>query len=344
MPETPIAAGYDCDSRFIAAHYQPATLIDLALSRGIDSHCLLRGCELFHEDIVRGQARVSPRQFLTLIGNAERLLGAADSSFLFGQRLLPGHYGEASHALLHALDLQQALDHLCRFRAVLSPLLRPYLLCDEQQAHLYWLDSCGSGAQQRFVLEAGMTAVVSMARRLSGEPLPWRFHLAHPQPRQVEQYWVHLGEQLRFNQPLNRMSLPREYLHRRWPHASSTAGGVAQQGAQAQLDALGWSASFIDQLHDHLREHIRSALNLERVALAFGMSPSSFKRRLQKHGTHFQEQLDLVRTHVAIHLYQAKGYTNEEVAAYLRFNDTTNFRRSFKRWTGLVPSSLRQLL
>jgi hypothetical protein len=34
---------YESDCRFIPGHYQPATLIDLALSRGIDSHRLLRG-------------------------------------------------------------------------------------------------------------------------------------------------------------------------------------------------------------------------------------------------------------------------------------------------------------
>lgn len=34
---------YEADSRFIPGHYQPATLIDLALSRGIDSHRLLKG-------------------------------------------------------------------------------------------------------------------------------------------------------------------------------------------------------------------------------------------------------------------------------------------------------------
>ena len=38
---------YECDSRFIAAHYQPAALIDLAISREIDTHRLLRGTGLF---------------------------------------------------------------------------------------------------------------------------------------------------------------------------------------------------------------------------------------------------------------------------------------------------------
>ena len=60
---------YEADSRFIAGHYQPATLIDLALSRDIDSHRLLRGTGLFYDDIVTGQPRLSPQQCFALIAN-----------------------------------------------------------------------------------------------------------------------------------------------------------------------------------------------------------------------------------------------------------------------------------
>lgn len=335
--------GYECDTRFIPAHHQPAVLIDLALSRGIDSHQLLRGTGLFYEDVTSGRARLSPGQFLSLIANAHRLLGADDSSFLFGQRLLPGHYGEASHALNHACTLFQALEQLQQFRALLSPLLTPRLLLDDKQVHLYWVDSCGTGEQQRFLAEASLTAIVAMSRRLSGDRLPWRFHFGYSQPRHIEQYWVHLGEHLAFDSQLTMMCLPREYLHKPWPNASATAGQVAQQASHAQLASLGWPCSFIDQLYEYLHANIRAPLNLDQVAQAFEMSPASLKRKLQKHGTHFQEQLDLVRKHVALYLYQMKGYSNEEVASYLCFNDTTNFRRSFKRWTGLAPSGLRQL-
>lgn len=134
---------YERDSRFIAAHHQPALLLDLALARDLDSHRLLRGSGLFHEDILSGQARISPQQFLQLIDNARRLLDADDSSFLFGQRLLPGHYGAASQALQQAADLQQALELLVRLRALLSPLLAPRLLLDEQRVYIVWLDACG---------------------------------------------------------------------------------------------------------------------------------------------------------------------------------------------------------
>ena len=67
---------YERDSRCIAAHQQPAILIDLCLSRGINSHRLLRGCGLFLEDVQRADTLISPAQFLALIANAERLLAA----------------------------------------------------------------------------------------------------------------------------------------------------------------------------------------------------------------------------------------------------------------------------
>ncbi len=126
--------------------------------------------------------------------------------------------------------------------------------------------------------------------------------------------------------------------------ASATVGQVAQQQSQRQLSELGFDASLLDQLYDYLQAHIRQPLNLEKAAQAFDMSPATLKRKLHKHGTHFQEQLDLVRKHVALYLYQARGYSNDDVAGYLRFQDTTNFRRSFKRWTGFSPSALLQLL
>ena len=50
----------------------------------------------------------------------------------------------------------------------------------------------------------------------------------------------------------------------------------------------------------------------------------------------FQAELDQVRTHVALWMFHAQGADNEAVARYLGFHDAANFRRSFKRWTGVI--------
>ena len=339
-----MSAGYECDSRFIAAHHLPAALIDLARSRGIDTHHLLRGCELFYDDILTGRAVISPSQFLRLLANAQRLLDASDSSFLFGQRLWPGHYGAASHLLEQADHLLQALEHINEYRALLSPLLTPVLHLDEHYLHLHWRDSCCAGELMPFLLEASMTAVTALARRQQNERLPWRFQFAYSEPNHVEQYWVHLGDTLSFDRPSTVMSVPREYVLRPWPNAGSTGALIARQACNEHVQAWGWKASFLDELHEYLSGHIRQPLSLERVATAFATSPATLKRKLGKHGTHFQERLDLTRRDLALYLYQVKGYGNDEVAQHLGFNDINNFRRSFKRWTGRVPSELGDLL
>lgn len=334
----------ECDTRFIPAHYQPASLIDLALGRGVNAHRLLQGTGLFHEDILTGNRVISPQQFFRLISNLQQHLPADDSSFLLGRQWLPGHYGVASHALRHAATLLEALERLVQLQPLLWPLLRLRLRMDEQWVWLEWGDSFGANAQDIFLVEAGMAAITGMSQWLSGQRLPWAFHLTHAQPRYVEQYWVHLGEELRFACPLNQMCLPRRYLHQPWPSASVTVGQVAEQEGLVMLQALPAPRSLLDGLHDYLVQHARQPLRLEGVADVFGMSPATLKRKLHKHDTGFQHQLDRARASVAMDLYQSRGYSSDEVAEYLNFNDRANFRRSLRRWTGLLPSELREWL
>ncbi len=337
-------AWLDGDTRFIAARGQPACLIDLALSRGIDSHRLLKGTGLFYEDLLEHDPLINARQFHRLIDNARQLLAADDSAFLFGQQLLPGHYGATSNLLLQSDTALQALHQLERFKALLSPLCAPVIRLDEQSLYLYWLDSFDSGKNSQFVVDASMTAVTALCRQVSGHPLPWQYHMAHAEPVYVEQYWVHLGEHLRFNSPTSFMRLPREHLIGRAGQASAVLGRIAEQQSLQQLNTLTATQSITDGLFSYLCEHISGLAGLEHVAADFGISAATFKRRLQHEGTHFQAQLDRARTVIAMDLYLRRGFSNEAVASYLHFKDRTNFRRFLKRLTGRSPRDLRQWL
>jgi AraC-like DNA-binding protein len=339
---TMLLNSYERDTNLIAAHHQPAIMLDLATSRDIDSRALLRGTRLVLDDILTGRKLISPDRFLTLLANCQKALNADDTSFLFGQRLFPGSYGAVSQVLTHSQTLHQALIHICHHHSLLSPLCTPRYFENNDHLFIYWLDSCGAGAQFTFLLEAYMTAVASMGNRMLDSKLPWRFNFTHAEPRYIEQYWVHLSDEVKFNQQLSMMSIPLDITHQVRLKTSPISLQLALQGSKSQLTDIGWEASFLDTLYDYFRENIQQNIQLETVANAFGMSPASLKRKLLKHNTHFQKQLDLARKHVALYLYQVKGYQHHEVADYLRFNDINNFRRAFKRWTGLPPGQLLQ--
>jgi len=209
-------------------------------------------------------------------------------------------------------------------------------------AVLYWTDSFGAPSQLPALVEMHMAAVTAMCRWLGGERLPWRYCLNRSAPSHVEQHEVHLGNDLRFNCQFDAMLIDPAWLDRPWPRGNALASAAALQGVAGEAPEL--VPSLLTALYDYLLENIRLGPTLEGSAAAFGVSPATFKRHLARHGSHFQAELDQVRAHVAIHLFQVRGYDNEAVAQYLGFHDATNFRRSFKRWTGLVPSLLRDAL
>jgi len=148
---------------------------------------------------------------------------------------------------------------------------------------------------------------------------------------------------MHFGCQIDAMVLPRELYLQPWPRASQTVATLARQQASAQW--LGEPVtSFVERVYRELLAGVRHGLTLEEVSGALAISPATCKRKLRAHGYSFQDLHDAVRKHVALYLYWGRGYSSEAVADYLGFHDAANYRRSFKRWTGQLPSVLRQAL
>ena len=318
-----------------AAYRHSALALEYGRSRDASDADLLRGTGL------SSGGAVSPDGYLRQLANTLRLLDSPDTSFMLGQLLLPGHDGAASHALAQAPDLRTLLHVLCRFYTRLTPLLRPRFETWGDVALLYWVDAYGAPSLRPALVEMHMTALVALCRWLGGARLPWRFCFNRGAPRHVEQHQVHLGSALRFGCQLDAMLVDAAWLDRPWPRGNPAAAGLAEAAARVETAR---PPGLLAALYDYLLEHVRAAPTLERSAAAFGVSPATFKRQLLRHHTHFQAELDQVRTHVALWLFQAHGADNEAVARYLGFHDAANFRRSFKRWTGSSPAPLRAAL
>ncbi len=334
---------YDLDTACIPALHQPALVYEYARGLDIDARTLCAGTGLGPEHFcaapeVPGGIALSPAQTLRLLGNAVQALDSPETSFMLGRQWLPGHYDAASLALLHAGSLREALTLLVQCQARLCPLLAPRLVADDKLAVLSWTEACGLGWLKATVVEMHMVAVLMMSRRLAGERLPWTCCLNRTAPRRREAHEVHLGANLRFDCHLDAMLIDAAWLDRPWPRPAG------QQAARLALDSATQGPQprgLLAALYAHLLAEVGRAPTLDQTAAAFGLSPATFKRRLAAHGTHYQAELDLVRSHVALYLFHFEGCSNEAVARRLGFHDATNFRRSFKRWTGLTPGLLR---
>ena len=321
----------------IPSQHQPALVLDYARRRELPARTVFPDTGLDSWDMPDPAHAISPQQYLKLLANVAAALDSADTSFQLGQHMLPGHFGALSHALTQAASLRAAIGLMTRFPLTLSPLLTPRLAEEGELAIIYLTDAMGAGRQRGFLVEMHMTAFSAMCRWLFGERLPWRFCFNRTQPRYVEQHEVHLGQRLRFGCHLDALVIDAHWLDQPWPRANGTAAAVLVR----QADLLGERRAFLDAVYDYLYENVRSGPSLEQTAAAFAVSPATLKRHLARHGSHFQAELDQVRAHVSLRLLH-RGCDNEALARHLGFHDANNFRRSFKRWTGMTPMLLRQ--
>lgn len=333
-PATPDGAtAYALDTPLIPWAYQGALVAEYAHSREMD----LAGWRR-RAGVAEGSGLgllLSPRQLLALLEQAR--CSAPDAAFVLGRLALPGHFGLASQALQQAPHLLGALQILCRFAGRLTPLLTPRLLVQGDELFLYWTDACGAPAPLRpFLVDLHMSAVVGMAAWLQGEArLPWRCSFNRTVPRDLARHASFLGTDLRFDCQVDAMRLPLARALQPWRGAAALP---PERVLAADPDAP--RRGLLTALYDHLLPQAAGQPSLDGAARHFGVSPATLKRHLAHHGSSFQGEFDTLRSHLACYLLREEGHGNERVAHALGFHDAANFRRSFKRWTGLTPGQL----
>lgn len=80
------------------------------------------------------------------------------------------------------------------------------------------------------------------------------------------------------------------------------------------------------------------------LAEEMGLSPSSFRRQLEREGCSFQQIKDEVRRAMAFECLRDSDLSVAEIAEQTGFQEPSAFHRAFKKWTGESPGSYRQRL
>jgi len=78
------------------------------------------------------------------------------------------------------------------------------------------------------------------------------------------------------------------------------------------------------------------------VASEFNMSARTFRNRLRRYNTTYQTLLDRERHEQAVHYLRHTDKSVKEIAYVLGFQESSNFSRVFKKWTGLTPLDYRR--
>lgn len=320
-----------------------ATALDMILlcqRRGFALESLLKGSKLFEQDLRKATCKISPQQYLQLVSNCQKALPGPELAYLTAQSWLHHNHSPLLVMLRHSANLQQALVSFYRYRSQLLPLVYIRLQRVHDQLRLVIRPSFALGKQQAFVEQLILHFLLALITQQLGDSSQLKISsskLDHNSNWLLHHHWQLTAEQALQSS----LSLPKALLSKPFADANTELWQHHQNWCGYLQQSIPDKSAFIEQLEQWLFTVLRQAPSQEEAARHWGLSLSSFKRLLAQQQTNYQQVLDQVKACAAQQALLLQGMSNKELASRLGYSDEHNFRRAFKRWTGLLPSQLR---
>lgn len=162
--------------------------------------------------------------------------------------------------------------------------------------------------------------------------------LPFARPAHAEEYRRAFRGMPRFDSDRAAIRFPSSWLARALP----TADAARRQALERHAHALG-HGDFLERVVRSLRTLLVMGRHSgDDVAQTLALHRRTLNRRLQAHGTSFQEVLDGVRFRMAQEFLADGEIAMEEIALALGYSGLSSFERSFRRWSGSTPGRWRR--
>ncbi|MEP0203111.1 MAG: AraC family transcriptional regulator ligand-binding domain-containing protein [Halioglobus sp.] len=203
------------------------------------------------------------------------------------------------------------------------------------------------GEVARFHAESGALLLQSYAEMVSGEQIhdaEYRMHFARP--AYAEKYSRYFHSPVSFGWPTSSIELPKHWLDRPSPYYQQEVWQQSQLALEARLREYGGLSGhgFSGYVLSCLRASQLPLPNLALIAQRLNVSSRTLNRRLKDEGTSFRELRNNVLCEWAIRYLSESDVSVEAIATALGYDDASNFRRAFKKWTGDSPGCYRNTL
>lgn len=315
-------------------------MILLCQRRGFALDSLLKGTKLFEQDLRKATTKISPAQYLQLVSNCQKALPGPELAYLTAQSWLHHSHSPLLLMLRHSANLQQALLSFYRYRSQLLPLVYIRLQRVQGQLRLVLRPSFALGKQQAFIEQLMLHYLLGLVKQQLGDTSRLSISATG---LDYETSWLY-QHQWQLTPELclqNCLSLPLALLKHPFADANPVLWQQQQNWCLYLQQSIPEKAAFTEQLEQWLFTVLRQSPSQEDAARHWGLSLSSLKRLLALQHTSYQQLQDQVKACAAQQALLVQGMSNKTLANRLGYSDEHNFRRAFKRWTGLLPSQFR---
>ena len=335
------------EPRFTVAETPPNVLvhlIQLALARGLRWEPWFAGTGLTREQLNDPTLRVSYRQAHSVIRRALQATGEAGLGLAVGRVETLGSFGLLGLAMMTSATFGEAMNVGITHHRVSGSLLDvSFEEVSPREVALAAWPRFNDAPLLPFLCEELFSSSLAIARELLGQAFrPSRLEVTYARPAHVEAYADYFQCELVFGARYNRIVLDIAWLAQPLPAHNPLTAKQALALCTQHLNADGAQQEIVASVERLLRSHLRQQPRLPDVARMLNMSERSLRRRLAEGGRIFREIHDRVRAERALELLHGGSLSVAEIGLELGFSDPREFRRAFKRWTGMPPRHARQ--
>ncbi len=274
-----------------------------------------------------------------LLQLAARQCRREDFALLLAQRQDMAVFGALSILVMQAGSVRQGLAMFARYLHYSVQAVRVGLQEEEDDRVVFLVDSPFdlAAASDQF-WDHAVALLYTVTRMLCGSAwAPQATLMSRRDPVDADPYRRYFHSPVTFGSDASGLVFERKVLDRPISRSFRTVPEQLQQYLRH---------SFEGDFPEQLRRVIVSLLPTHdctsaTVARCMGYSQRSLQRRLQAEGSSFQQQLDRVRSELAVNYLQEPLFSITDIGEMLGFAEPGVFTRSFKRWFGITPSRWR---
>lgn len=330
--------------RFLTFGAYPRKLVQLLEEDwNIPAEKVLEGTGLVRSQLDAPELALPFADVVTIFNNSARLCQSPDLGLRYAATLRPSSHGLLGAAVLTGHNLQSAIDLFYDYVGLVAPFLLLHQEERRQNRVLVFEMISDVPVDPVLTYDIMLLSAFNIFKLILGERTrALVFHFAHAAPSYADAYAKYFDGHVQFNASCYGVSIPNEFLDCSVPTSDKDTHRLLVGQIAERMDLVHAQNSFVDSVRFYLKRSEGPLPRMSLVASSFNMSARTFRNRLRRHNTSFQSLLDKERHEQAVHYLRGSDKSVKEIAYILGFQESSNFSRVFKKWTGVTPLDYRR--
>ncbi|MGK0249003.1 MAG: AraC-like DNA-binding protein [Oleispira sp.] len=320
-----------------------AIMVKIGQKKGISQDSLLENTEIDPAAFSDPKALLTYRQVIILINNMLKLCDAPTLGLEVGNAININQFGMLGYAILSCANVRQALNLGVKYHVLVDPAFNFEVVEQEDITAIRLTSYIPIENIYNLICDIFLANFISLGRYLTGlDVIPKAININRKKPEFSEQYQGFFPDcPVNWDQPRTEILIDTQVMDAPTTLADEATARMAESQCADILTRMGPREGIVAKVRRILLSNPGQYPPIEKVASHLATSTRTLSRSLQEVSTSYQNILDEVRKEMAIEYLNTSNLPIEEIAALIGYNDPSNFRKAFKRWTGNPPSYYR---